>query len=203
MSFAFAMLFTLVASAAETPPSSAAPGAQARFAQSYMQLIETADAFELDAALVARERLLEHHGGTIERVGASERLTALMALGEPFSTRRVDWWQGRMPEKDERYVVVWWHPDQTDSRRVVLGAQNVATRHGVPVLAVIPDGTTADRKSAADVIAICPKVTFAAAPARLLKVIDPEDLPQITVVEAEVVLWQGRWDDLDGTPLRP
>ena len=203
MSVAFAMLFTLVASAAEEPPSSGTPGAPARFAQSYMQLIDTADAFELDAAIIARERLLEHHGGTVARVGSSERLTALMALGEPFSTRRIDWWHGRMPEKDERYVVVWWHPDQTNSRRVVLGAQNVATRHGVPVLAVIPDGTTADRKRAADVIAICPELTFAAAPARLLEVIDPDQLPQITVVEAGVVLWQGQWDDFDGTPLRP
>ena len=87
MSFAFAMLFTLVAGAVEAPPSSGAPGGQARFAQSYMQLIDTADAFELDAAIVARQRLLEHHGGTVARVGSSERLTALMALGEPFSTR--------------------------------------------------------------------------------------------------------------------
>ncbi|MBO84738.1 MAG: hypothetical protein CL927_05215 [Deltaproteobacteria bacterium] len=203
MSLALAIFIALTASASEAPRPAGPPGAKARFAQSYMELVDSADAFELAAAVEARDTLLAHHGNSVERVGLSGRLAAFMALGEPFSTRRMDWWQGRMPEKGKRYVVVWWHPEQADSRRVVLGAQDIAQRHSVPVLAVIPNGTETDRAAAAGLIAICPAVTFAAASPRILQAVNLDLLPQVSVVESDVVLWHGDWEDLARTPMHP
>jgi hypothetical protein len=108
-----------------------------------------------------------------------------------------------MPDKDDRYLVVWWHPNRPESRRVVLGAQSIGVRHGIPVLALVPDGQAFDRKDAAKIIAICPDVTFAAAPHRILDTADLTALPLITVVEAEAVVWHGTWDGLRETPLSP
>jgi hypothetical protein len=179
------------------------PGSEAKVAQAYMRLIDSANAFDLEDALDARDALYEQHGELVERIGISDQLESLDALGVPFSQRTIDWWQGARPDKDERFLIVWWHPSQSASRSVVLGAQAIGERYDIPVVAMVPDGIMLDRRSAAEVVAICPSVTFAAAPSRSIEAADLSILPQLTVVEEGRVVWQGTWQQLSFTPLAP
>lgn len=203
MSALFASLFALVAAASEGPRLALPPGPEAEMARTYMRLVESANAFDRADALEARDVLFGSYGDSIERLGTPPQLEAMRALGEGFPIRQIDWWQGTMPEKDERYLVVWWHPNRSASRRVVLGAQAVGALHDIPIVAIVPDGVPADRKGAAGLVAICPEVTFAAAPSRILGEIDLTILPQVTVVEEGEVLWHGAWEQLRFTPLSP
>ena len=203
MSTVLALLLVLAAGASGAPEAPHSPSAHAQMARAYMRLLDAANAFALEDAIEAREALLMRHGRSLDRIGASSTLRALMALGEPFPTRRFDWWQGRMPERNARYLVVWWHPNRPDSRRVVLGAQAIGAQHGLPVIAMVPDGRAFDRKDAAGIIAICPDVTFAATSRQILDAVDLTDLPLVTVVEDEEVLWHGKWEGLRDTPLSP
>jgi|GEM_PF-4602635 len=203
MTALYALLFSLVATASEGPRVALPPGPEANVARTYMRLIQSANAFDVDDAIEARETLLDEHGEMVLRIGSSDQLDALMALGEPFPTRQIDFWQGVQPLKGERYMVVWWHPARSSSRRIVLGAQAIADRYGIPVVAVVPDGTESERKAAAEMVAICPRVTFASAPSRILDEIDLTVLPQLSVVEEGRVIWQGAWEQLAFTPLAP
>jgi len=199
----FALFFTLGASASERPHMSVQPGSEAKVAQAYLRLIDSANAFDLEDALDARDTLYEQHADRLGRIGTSSQLESMDALGEPFYQRTIDWWQGPRPEKDARFLIVWWHPSQSASRSVVLGAQAIGERYDIPVIAMVPDGVMLDRKSAAEVVAICPGVTFAAAPSRSIEAVDLSTLPQLTVIEEGRVLWQGTWPQLGFTPLAP
>ncbi len=203
MSFLFATLFSLVAAASDSPRMALPPGPEAQVARTYMRMVQSANAFDVDDAIEARDTLLNLHGDALDRVGISNQLAALMVLGEPLAVRQIDWWQGRMPEKDERYLIVWWHPDRSASRRVVLGAQAVGDLHGITVVAMVPDGTDFDRKAAASIVAICPNITFASAPRKILDEVDLLEVPQLTVVDEGEVIWQGTWEQLRFTPLSP
>ena len=68
---------------------------------------------------------------------------------------------------------------------------------------MVAGGSAIDRKHSAGVIAICPDVTFAAAPHRILNGVDLTAPPMITVVEGGAVLWHGTWEGLRKTPLGP
>lgn len=203
MTALFALFFALAASASDGPRMVLPPGPEAAVARTYMRLIQSANAFDVEDAIEARDVLYEDHGELVDRIGMSSQLESMGALGEPFPPRQIDWWQGVRPQKGERYLVVWWHPMRSSSRRIVLGAQALIEQHGIPVVAIIPDGESVDRKDAGKMVAICPDVTFAAAPSRILDEVDLTILPQVTVVEDNRVLWQGSWEQLAFTPLSP
>lgn len=199
MSPVFAALFSLAASASS--PASSRP--DMTVAMTYLELVEAADAFDVDGAVAARDRLFGQHSESIRRLGAPPRLPALSAIGERVPQRAFDWWQGPTPQREERALIVWWHPEQHDSLRVVLGAQALGERYGLPVVAAIPDGTVRDRKAAGRLVAICPNVTFASVSTRGLGDVEVEELPQVSVLDDEIVVWNGTWAELRRTPLSP
>ncbi len=193
----------LVGFAASASPSAVGSRPSMAVGKTYMEMVQAADAFDVDGALAARDRLFGEHSEAIRRLGAPPRLTALMSIGERVPARAFDWWSGPAPEPEERTLVVWWHPDRHDSLRVVLGAQSLGEYYDIPVVAAIPDGTVRDRKAAGRLVAICPDVTFAAVSMRALGDVEVDDVPQVSVVQDSLVVWQGSWDDLHQTPLSP
>jgi len=200
MTAIFAFLVGLVASAS---PSAVAARPSMAIAKTYLELVQAADAFDVDDAVAARDRLFGQHSESIRRLGAPARLPALMAIGERVPTRAFDWWRGPAPAPEERTLVVWWHPDRHDSLRVVLGAQSLGEFYDMPIVAAIPDGTVRDRKAAGRLIAICPDVAFAAVSTRILGDVDVGDVPQVSVLQDNLVVWQGSWEELHQTPLSP
>jgi len=196
----YAAVVSLVASAS-TPVVPSRP--DMAVAKTYLELVQAADAFDVEGAIAARDRLFGQHSESMRRLGEPARLPALSAIGERVPARAFDWWQGPSPEKEARAIIVWWHPDRHDSLRVVLGAQALGDFYDLPVVAAIPDGTLRDRKAAGRLVAICPDVTFAAASTRVLGDIDIEDVPQVSVVEDGIVVWNGTWEQLHRTPLSP
>ena len=161
MSPLYAAVVSLVASASPSAISS-----RPDMARTYLELVQAADAFDVEGTVAARDRLFGEHAESMRRLGAPPRLPALSAIGERVPSRAFDWWQGPAPEKDERMLVVWWHPSQSNSLRVVLGAQALGDRFGMPIVAAIPDGSLRDRKAAGKLVALCPDVTFASVTTR-------------------------------------
>ena len=197
-----ALLLTLVANA--SPGSLPGPsGEHADMARGWRQLTRAVNDFDRAAAMEAREQLFHAHGPVLQRLGNPHQLDAIHAIGEPFAPHAIDWWDGPVPDPEERILVVWWHPEQTSSRPTVLGAQALGQRYDLPVVALITDGTRLDREAADDMMRICPEVTFAAAPASILPQIDLTIVPRVSVIEQGQVLWHGNWDQLYNTPLRP
>jgi hypothetical protein len=172
-------------------------------ARGWLQLTRAVNDFDRTAAMETREQLFHAHGPVLQRLAHPQQLEAIHAIGEPFDWRDIHWWDGPVPDPEERVLVVWWHPEQPSSRRIVLGAQALGQRYDIPVVALVPEGTRADREAADDMMRICPEVTFAAAPYSTLPQVELTILPRVSVIELGQVLWQGEWDQLYHTPLRP